>query len=390
MNLVNIRHRRPALLDRPVAVDEAVAALLAADAVVAIGVSGGKDSCALALALVAYLDAIGHKGTRVLVHADLGRVEWKDSLPTCERLAAHLGLELLVVRRERGDMMDRWLQRWADNTSRFARLACVKVILPWSTPSMRFCTSELKTKVICKALVERFPGKAIVSAAGIRHDESGERANAPVSKPEKDLVRVKAETTGLTWNPLVEWSEDDVKALCAARGFALHEGYTRFGMTRISCAFCIMGNTADLASSAACNDNVAIYREMVELEIASTFGFQGSRWLADVAPHLLSAETLERVAAAKERAEQREALEALIPEHLLYERGWPRRMPTADEAELLCRVRRELAALLGLEVEYTEPAALLARYAGLMAENAVREAAKEAKAARKARKAKAN
>ncbi len=47
-----------------------------------------------------------------------------------------LGLELMVVRREAGDMMDRWLQRWRDNLARYATLRCVKVILPWSTPSM--------------------------------------------------------------------------------------------------------------------------------------------------------------------------------------------------------------------------------------------------------------
>jgi hypothetical protein len=52
------------------------------------------------LALIPYLDAIGHHGPRVLIHSDLGQVEWKDSLPTCERLAARLGLELIVVRRQ--------------------------------------------------------------------------------------------------------------------------------------------------------------------------------------------------------------------------------------------------------------------------------------------------
>jgi tRNA(Ile)-lysidine synthase TilS/MesJ len=94
-----------------------VVALLAGNAPVAIGVSGGKDSCAVAFATVAHLDAIGHTGPRVLVHADLGVTEWCDSLPVCERLAAVLGLELIVVRRSQGDMMDRWEQRWGDNLS---------------------------------------------------------------------------------------------------------------------------------------------------------------------------------------------------------------------------------------------------------------------------------
>jgi len=386
--IVALRVRRPGLVDRPLAVDRRVKKLLAKDAPVAIGVSGGKDSCALALAVNAHLDAIGHKGPRVLVHADLGRVEWKDSLPTCERLAARLGLELLVVRREQGDMMDRWLQRWRDNMRRYASLTCVKVILPWSTPSMRFCTSELKTTVICRALTERFPGQAIVSAAGIRREESAEREKAEISKIEPDLQRVRLATSGITWNPLLDWTVGDVRALCAAREFDLHEGYTRYGMSRISCAFCIMADGADLKSSAACPDNVAIYREMVDLEIASTFAFQGSRWLGDMAPDLLSDDQRAGLARAKALAEQREAIEALIPEHLLYERGWPKVMPTVEEADLLCRVRREIAALYAIGVACTDPAELLSRYADLMAQKAAKEAVKAKKAARGNAKAK--
>src|SRR5581483_2926625 len=99
-----------------------------------------------------------HRGPRVLIHSDLGRVEWGDSLPQCERLAAHLGLELIVVRRQAGGLMERWQTRWANNVARCAALECVKLILPWSTASMRFCTSELKTAIICRELVQRFPG----------------------------------------------------------------------------------------------------------------------------------------------------------------------------------------------------------------------------------------
>ena len=64
-----------------VATTPEINSLLASNAPVAWGVSGGKDSVALALAGQAYLDSIGHTGPRVLVHADLGRIEWQDSLP---------------------------------------------------------------------------------------------------------------------------------------------------------------------------------------------------------------------------------------------------------------------------------------------------------------------
>jgi hypothetical protein len=99
----------------------------------------------MATRLAEYLDEIRHQGPRVLIHSDLESVEWKDSLPVCERLAKRLGWELIVVRRKAGDMMDRWESRWKNNLARYACLECVKIIiLPWSTPGMRFCTGELK------------------------------------------------------------------------------------------------------------------------------------------------------------------------------------------------------------------------------------------------------
>jgi hypothetical protein len=59
-------------------------------------------------------------------------------------------------------------------------------------------------------------------------------------------------------------------------------------------------------------------------------------------------------------------------------------MPTEAEAELLCAVRREVADLLGIEIQCTEPAKLVARYADLMAQKAAKEAASAKKAARSA------
>jgi len=368
-----------------------LAAALAANAVVAFGCSGGKDSVAGGLAMWEYLDSIGHSGPRILVHADLGderpelSVEWTDSLPTCQRLAERLGAELLVVRRAAGGMMKRWLGRWSNNVRRYANLECVKVILPWSTPSMRFCTSELKSAPIAAALVKRFPGQTIISATGIRRAESRQRSNAKTAQINKRLVHKGTGTTGLDWNPIAEWSERDVYAFCAARSFDLHEGYTRYGMTRISCRYCIMAQRSDLVASTTCADNVPVFHTMVGLEIISTFAFQGSSWLADIAPQLLDAETLSALAAAKQRGADRAAIEARIPAHLLYTEGWPTVMPTLAEAKLLAEVRLAVAALLGLDVKYADAASIIARYAELMAKNVIKEAAKAKKAARSAK-----
>lgn len=342
-----------------------VESLLSQGAPVAIGISGGKDSTIAAFETVEHLDRIGHTGVRVLIHSDLGRVEWKDSLLTCERLAERLGLELIVVRREAGDMMDRWLVRWENNVRRYVNLECVKLILPWSTPSMRFCTSELKTAVICRELIKRFPGQTIMSVTGIRREESARRANAPVVAPQPKLASKKHKTSGIDWHPILDFKLEDVWLGHKRRAFPLHEAYTAFGSSRVSCAFCIMGSASDLKASASCPDNQDIYREMVELEARSTFAFQ-SGWLGDVAPELLSAELREWIRGAKEKAAAREAEEARIPLHLLYQKGWPVYVPTWAEAEVMGDVRRKVGASLKLNVRYTDPASIIDRHQELM------------------------
>lgn len=361
----------------PVAVTPEITDLLSRDCVVAVGVSGGKDSDACAIAVNKHLNAIGHTGPRILVHSDLGRIEWAESLPQCERLAAHLGWELLVVRRQAGDMMDRWQGRWKNNVARYLDLSCVKMILPWSTPSMRFCTSELKAAVISSALKKRFPGQHIVNVAGIRREESDNRAKAPVAKEDPRLKRKGLE--GYTWNAVIEFSLDQVLGTIASSGLNLHEGYSKYGMSRISCVYCIMSSEADLMASAGCVDNHEVYVELVELEIESTFGFQGNRWLADVAPHLLTHDQRLAVVDAKERALLRQRAEAKIPKHLLYTKGWPTATISSQDADLLASVRREVADLLNLKAGYLTGDEVVQRYSDLLLEKAAKDAAKASK-----------
>jgi 3'-phosphoadenosine 5'-phosphosulfate sulfotransferase (PAPS reductase)/FAD synthetase len=349
---------------RKVATTTAVDELLNRNAVVAVGVSGGKDGAAAALAVDRHLNDIGHTGPRVLIHADLGRVEWKESLPECQRLAERMGWELLVVARKAGDMMARWEGRWKANVRRYTELECVKLILPWSTPSMRFCTSEMKTAIVCSALKERFPTQEILNVTGIRRQESANRAKAPVSSLMKRLVR--KDVIGLAWNAVIEWTIEEVLQEIADAGLSLHEAYTTYAASRVSCCFCIMSTFEDLVAGASCSDNHSVYVSMCELEAESTFAFQGNRWLADVAPHLLSAELLAKIAIAKAKAKQRVELEKLLPKHLHYVKGWPTQLPTEAESELIAQVRRDVASVIGLEVKYTTGPEVLARYAELM------------------------
>lgn len=352
----------------PVSTTPEIDALVASAAPVAIGVSGGKDSTAAAFATIEHLDRVGHAGPRVLIHSDLGVTEWPQSLEWCHKLSDRLGVELLVVRRAKGDMMDRWEQRWADNVARYAILKCVQLILPWSTPDMRFCTSEMKVAPICADLVRRFPGKTILSVTGIRRQESEGRKNAPITKPQPKLTSKTRGTTGIDWHPIPDWSLEEVFSIHRDRDFPLHPAYTEWGLGRVSCMDCIMQSDADSKAVALYPGSHALHRRIAKLEISSTFGFQRNRWRADYALGLLSDLEREQLAFAKRRGAEREAAEKRIPKHLLFTKGWPHCVPTRSEAELLCGVRRTVAAAVGLSIDFTEPDALINRYRELMAE----------------------
>jgi 3'-phosphoadenosine 5'-phosphosulfate sulfotransferase (PAPS reductase)/FAD synthetase len=334
---------------------------------VAIGVSGGKDSDALAFATIDHLDTVGHRGERILIHSDLGRTEWKASLPQCEKLADRLGLELVVVRRKAGDMLDRWLTRWDNNVRRYGNLECVKLILPWSTPSMRFCTSELKTAVICSYLKKRFGGQTIINAVGIRRQESPGRAKKPVSSPQSLLYRRSDDTNGFNWHPIIEWTLDDVIALHANREFPLHEAYVTYGASRVSCCYCILSARPDLLAASTCPDNHELYRQMVQLEIDSSFAFQ-AKWLGDVAPNLLTNEQHSGLDRAKCVQVIRENAERWLPKHLLYTKGWPTCILTLDEARSIAAMRQEVGTAVGIPVKFTSAKQVIERYRELMQE----------------------
>jgi 3'-phosphoadenosine 5'-phosphosulfate sulfotransferase (PAPS reductase)/FAD synthetase len=268
-------------------------------------------------------------------------------------------------------MIERWETRWRNNVQRYADLACMKLILPWSTPSMRFCTSELKVDVICSALRKRWPNSAIVNASGIRRAESSARAKMPVASVMAKLQRKSAQ--GVAWNPIIDWSHEAVWAAIRASGIEAHEAYGVYGASRVSCSFCIMSTERDLRAAAGCADNAAAYRLLVDLEARSTFAFQGARWLGDVAPELLSDELRARLVRAKAAAAIRQEAEARLPPDLLYVAGWPTRLPSVTEAQRIADIRCRVSDAVGIELRCVSPEAISSRFAELIARKTVTE-----------------
>jgi len=356
------------------AIDDEVNRLLAQQAPVAIGISGGKDSSACAWAVVAYLNRIGHRGPRVLVHADLGQIEWEDSARICQRVAHQLGIPLITVQRRQGGMIERWQQRWQSNVERYKNLSCVSLILPWSTPSMRFCTSELKTAIICQRLTELFPNQVIISVTGVRRSESKDRQRTPVQQSQPALLRKKKNTGGITWNPLVDWTLAQVWDAHKVGDLPIHQAYRHYGCSRVSCTFCIMSSQSDLRGALKALHNHAAYRQLIDLENASGFSFQGSTWLASLAPELLSAEQQMGHQQARYRAQERTALQQRLPKRIRFTKGWPTEMIGLDDAKVLAMVRQHIAQLYGwADMPYTTAESIQRRYAELLRQKSLRK-----------------
>lgn len=347
------------------AIDWKIAKMLARNAVVALGVSGGKDSVAMTLKMWRFLQEIEFLGEVVLIHSDLGHIEHADSLPTCHRLSEKTGFPLVVVK-PRIDMIGRFYQRNGDNANRYVNLLCVKMITPWSSSKLRFCTSEMKIAPITAKLKKMFPGRAIINAVGIRGEESDARKRKPVSKVNKRLYTKSNRTRGRDWNPILNYLIEHVWLAHRGECFAAHEAYDKNGNSRVSCCACVLATVEDIRASMKDERNHESYRLLVRLEVVSSYSFSQSFWLGDACPELLDAETLIELLAAKQRAMARIQIEAEIPDILLYVKGWPTFQPSLEQCELIASVRRRIGQLYGLPVKYTTAIEVYDRYAELL------------------------
>ena len=80
---------------------------LISGATLAISISGGKDSQALLNALAQARRGCNWPGPYFTIHAHLGRAEWPESLDHCRLISQQAGAELIVVTRNKGDLVDR-------------------------------------------------------------------------------------------------------------------------------------------------------------------------------------------------------------------------------------------------------------------------------------------
>jgi 3'-phosphoadenosine 5'-phosphosulfate sulfotransferase (PAPS reductase)/FAD synthetase len=276
---------------REIHVHKQVKLALESGAPLVISVSGGKDSDAMAIALSELRTRNKWTGRMILIHADLGRMEWQQSKTRCEKLAERLNAEFVVVEHSKGDLL----------TGIDARRESRPDSPAFPSPASKYCTAGWKRAVISKWIRNEFVSdQTVICAMGLRSDESTARAKRkPVTTRVDATAKTKNRLT-LDWNPILRWSVDDVweaigtnwvdvkitqnavKAYAKGKtipevfayieslNFPAHPAYA-LGNERVSCALCMMASRNDLVNGVRYNPEIAQEISKRELEWGYTY-----------------------------------------------------------------------------------------------------------------------
>ncbi|WP_209121558.1 phosphoadenosine phosphosulfate reductase family protein [Alkalihalobacillus sp. BA299] len=203
--------------------------------------SGGKDSQAMYVELKKVIPS----KQIVVVHADLGEVEWEG---VQEHIRANTQHQMNVVQ--------------ASKTF----LGMVEKRGKWPSAAYRQCTSDLKRgpifKFIRNDLKERRATIAI-NCMGLRAQESSARAKKePFSYNKQESVNKRVTRHVYNWLPIFNFTTDEVFQTIREAGEKPFWAYER--NERLSCVFCIMGCVNDLRHGA--EQRPDLYKKYVELE----------------------------------------------------------------------------------------------------------------------------
>ena len=227
-------------------------------AAVALNLSGGKDSQAMASAVLRYLAENECPNPVYGIHADLGRAEWHQTPAVVQAQAEAFGIDLTVVMRDtknygRQDLLDRIILRaeQVGETTPFFPTGGVG----------RYCTSDMKRDPINKWL-RSLPHEIVISVEGVRAEESANRAKQGCAERRTKIVTRNRDAW--TWRPIHAWTEAEVWAEIGGRqGANVHPAYG-FGNERLSCSLCVFASKGDLARGAFHNPGYA--NDIADLE----------------------------------------------------------------------------------------------------------------------------
>ena len=220
--------------------DTNIRGLIEQGAIFYVSHSAGKDS----QAMYSYLVSGGVPLAQiVVVHADLGEVEWAG---VQEHIRENIYHELHVVRAAK------------------SFLGMVEKRGMWPSSAYRQCTSDLKRDPLHKLIRNDLKARGLrlaVNCTGIRAEESSARSKKNPFTKNKRLSTAGREV--YEWMPIFHWTTEQVFQEIDDVGQVPHPAYAG-GNQRLSCMFCIMGCRGDLQHAA--RENPALYAKYVAME----------------------------------------------------------------------------------------------------------------------------
>jgi len=258
------------------------ATALHAAAKIVVSSSGGKDSQVLLHETVAACDAEGIDRSKiVVVHSDLGRVEWEGTKALAQRQAESYGIEFVVVSRI-GGIATKSGKVYSKGEAFGDLLDYAERRGAFPDNSNRWCTSEFKRGPIAKLFTALAKDAKAAGVEPIILDLQGLRAEESVARSKKPVVKMRKDNKNqivITWLPIIERLETEVWETIKSNGLESHRAY-ELGMPRLSCAFCIFaGRDALLISGRA---NPALLDEYVAVEERTGHTFQNGKSLGEI------------------------------------------------------------------------------------------------------------
>lgn len=194
--------------------------------------SAGKDSQAMKIKLLELVP----KNQLVIVHADLGEVEWPGNVEHIKKYSD--GVPVYVVK------AGKTFFEMVDHRGKFP------------SPSQRQCTSDLKRGPIQKFInnyAKENGFKYVVNCMGLRAEESSSRAKkTPFQFMPKKSAKHRLQ---YEWLPIHDMLIDEVWETIQNAGQKRHYAYDE-GMSRLSCCFCIMSNENDIRTAYRCRPDL--------------------------------------------------------------------------------------------------------------------------------------
>ena len=257
-------------------------------AALVLSVSGGKDSDAMTYALLAEYERQQWQGEVVLVHADLGRMERSETPDYVETLAKRTGVELVVVRHPKYDLLGGIQARYDKLKSQGRNQP------PFPSSAARYCTSDYKRAPISKWIRNRWvQDQTVIVAMGLRAEESHARAKKPIVRERPSSCAPTKGRMVYDWLPILHWHHSDVWQIIDDNSDVYHPAYDE-GNERLSCGMCVLACGSDIRNGAYNRPDT--YQALVDLELDSGFTFQQGKPLYAIAPELLRLDQQEAIA----------------------------------------------------------------------------------------------